>query len=95
MYNPLSVKPFGKLCGESNTETPTSASDASERAFNDFWRNKNGMQDEFISMWKRLDDEFKGFDNVVAYDYFNEPMINDNSNKFFRLLEQGVCCFFF
>ena len=57
-----------------------------QRAFNDFWRNKNGMQDEFISMWKRLDDEFKGYDNVVAYDYFNEPMINDNSNKIFCLL---------
>ena len=37
-----------------------------QRAFNDFWRNKNGMQDEFISMWKRLNDEFKGFDNVLA-----------------------------
>lgn len=57
-----------------------------QRAFNDFWRNKNGMQDEFITMWKRLDDEFKGFDNVLAYDYFNEPMINDNSNKIFCLL---------
>ena len=57
-----------------------------QRAFNDFWRNKNGMQDEFIAMWKRLDDEFKGFDNVIAYDYFNEPMINDNSNKIFCLL---------
>ena len=44
---------------------------------------QNGMQDEFITMWKRLDDEFKGFDNVIAYDYFNEPMINDNSNKIF------------
>lgn len=66
-----------------------------QRAFNDFWRNKNNMQDKFLSMWKRVSNEFESYDNVIAFDYFNEPMINDNSNKVFcslidNALKQGL-----
>lgn len=66
-----------------------------QRAFNDFWQNKNGMQDRFVKLWQRVTDEFAEFDNVIAYDYFNEPQINDNSNKAFcsivnNALKQGL-----
>lgn len=54
-----------------------------QRAFNDFWQNKNGMQDRFVKLWQMVTDEFSEYDNVIAYDYFNEPQINDNSNKAF------------
>lgn len=57
-----------------------------QRAFNDFWQNKNQMQDKFVKMWHRVIDEFKGYDNIIAYDYFNEPMINDNASKAFCTL---------
>lgn len=65
-----------------------------QRAFNDFWRNKNDMQTRFVSFWKRVANEFKDYDNIIGFDYFNEPMINDNSNKVFcslvnNALKQG------
>lgn len=62
-----------------------------QRAFNDFWDNKNGMQDKVISLWKRIVLEFSGYDNVIAYDYFNEPLIYGNSNKVFCTLINGAC----
>lgn len=66
-----------------------------QRAFNDFWQNKNGMQDRFVNLWQRVTQEFSAFDNVIAYDYFNEPQINDNSNRAFcsivnNALRQGL-----
>ncbi len=64
-----------------------------QRAFNDFWQNKKGMQDRFVKLWKRVTDEFSEFDNVIAYDYFNEPQINDNSNKAFcSLIDNVLMC---
>lgn len=54
-----------------------------QQAFNDFWDNKNAMQDKFVKLWKRVIDEFKTYDNVIAYDYLNEPMIYGSSNKVF------------
>ena len=54
-----------------------------QRAFNDFWRNKNDVQSDFSEFWDKLVLEFKGFDNVIGYDFLNEPMITDHSNKIF------------
>lgn len=57
-----------------------------QRAFNDFWRNKNDIQSKFIKLWGVICDEFKDYENVIALDYLNEPMITDNSNKVFCTL---------
>lgn len=62
-----------------------------QRAFNDFWDNKNGMVDKFVRLWNKIIDEFKDFDNVIAYDYLNEPMVYGNSNDVFCSLINGAC----
>lgn len=62
-----------------------------QQAFNDFWDNKNGMQDKFVRLWKKIVSEFKDFDNVIAYDFLNEPMIHGNSNKVFCTMINSAC----
>lgn len=62
-----------------------------QRAFDDFWDNKNGMQDKFVALWKKIIIELSHYDNVIAYDYLNEPMIYGNSNKVFCSLISGAC----
>lgn len=62
-----------------------------QRAFNDFWRNKNNVQTDFSEFWDKLVLEFKGYDNVIGYDFLNEPMITDYSNKIFcRIASNGL-----
>lgn len=62
-----------------------------QRAFNDFWRNKNNVQTDFSEFWDKIVLEFKGFDNVIGYDFLNEPMITDYSNKIFcRIASNGL-----
>lgn len=62
-----------------------------QQAFNDFWDNKNGMQDKFVRLWKKITSEFAEFDNVIAYDYLNEPMIYGSSNKVFCAMINEAC----
>lgn len=62
-----------------------------QRAFNDFWDNKNGMQDKFVKLWKKVIAELGEYDNIIAYDYLNEPMIYGNSNDVFCALIDGAC----
>ncbi len=45
------------------------ASDGSEN----FWHNKNGIQDNLINVWKRLAVEFADEPAVAGYDLINEP----------------------
>lgn len=61
-----------------------------QRAFNDFWNNERQMQDRYVQFWHKVTEEFKDFKNIIAYDYFNEPMIHDNSNKCFCELVDGA-----
>lgn len=40
---------------------------------NDFFTNKDGMLDKFISMWEKVAMFFLPEDNVIGYDIINEP----------------------
>ena len=61
-----------------------------QRAFNDFWRNKDNMQSDFSALWDKIIQEFKDFDNIIGYDFLNEPMITDHSNEVFCRLINGA-----
>ncbi|HDH97483.1 MAG TPA: hypothetical protein ENF73_07135, partial [Proteobacteria bacterium] len=43
------------------------------RAFDNFWRNKDGVQDAFIAMWQHVVEYFKDEPAVIGYDLLNEP----------------------
>lgn len=62
-----------------------------QQAFNDFWQNKNGVQDKFIRMWRRVAEAVEEYDNVIAYDYLNEPQVVDNANRLFCLMMNNIC----
>ena len=49
-----------------------------QRAFNDFWRNKNNVQTDFSEFWDKLVLEFKDFDNVIGYDFLNYRLFKQN-----------------
>lgn len=40
---------------------------------NDFFTNKNGMNDKFVQMWINVVSFFKSQPNVLGYDLLNEP----------------------
>lgn len=64
---------------------------AVQKCFDDFWNNKNGIQDKFVAVWKEMIARVGCLDNVVAIDYFNEPQIHNNSNKVFcNIVNNGV-----
>ena len=42
-------------------------------AFENFWRNKEGIQDQLIKVWSRLAREFADEPAVAGYDLINEP----------------------
>lgn len=42
-------------------------------AWENFWRNKNGIQDHLIQVWARLAREFAAEPAVAGYDLINEP----------------------
>ncbi|MDD5222823.1 MAG: cellulase family glycosylhydrolase [bacterium] len=46
---------------------------AVEKAFDNFFENKNGIQDHFIETWRRVAERFSGNPAVVGYDLINEP----------------------
>lgn len=48
-------------------------SPAVARAFENFWRNREGIQTELISVWSRLATAFADEPAVVGYDLINEP----------------------
>ena len=62
-----------------------------QRAFYDFWTNKNGVQDKFIRMWKFFSNEFKECENVIGLDYLNEPYIHKNGRAVFLTILENVC----
>lgn len=49
------------------------SSDAVSNAFENFWTNRDGIQDEFVSAWVALVGEFAAEPAVAGYDLFNEP----------------------
>lgn len=65
-----------------------------QQAFCDFWANKNNLLDKFEKMWQFFAKQFDEFDNVIAYDYLNEPCVHQNGRKIFvslveNIIEQG------
>lgn len=42
-------------------------------AFWDFWTNRNGILDEYVSMWQQVAERFAGNPHVLGYDIMNEP----------------------
>ena len=61
-----------------------------QNAFYDFWTNRNNIQTKFIKMWKYVADKLSDCDNVIGYDYFNEPYIHKDGRKVFLTLASNV-----
>lgn len=61
-----------------------------QRAFSDFWENKNGMQDDFIRCWKFLSDTFSDCSNIIGCDFFNEPFLQSGGREIFIRILNGV-----
>lgn len=64
--------------------------DSVQREFNDFWTNARGIQDDFIAMWKHLANEMNQFDNIIGYDFLNEPFIHRDGRRVFLNLVEGL-----
>lgn len=64
--------------------------DSVQQEFYDFWTNKNGLQDKFIKMWVHFAEFFKDCDNVIGYDFLNEPYPHKNGRKIFLSLLTGL-----
>ena len=61
-----------------------------QNAFNDFWNDRNGVQTKFVNMWSHLKERLSDCDNIIGYDYFNEPFIHANGRKVFLSLLENV-----
>lgn len=65
--------------------------DSVQKAFHDFWNNKSHIQEKYVKVWKHFAEEFEEFDNVIGYDYMNEPFIDKGGrNVFLNLIENVV-----
>lgn len=54
-------------------------SPAGNRAFNNFYHNTDGVQDQLVKVWAMLADEFKDEPAVAGYDLFNEPNFGETA----------------
>ena len=61
-----------------------------QNAFYDFWTNRNNIQTKFIKMWEHVADKLSDCDNIIGYDYFNEPYIHKDGRKVFLNLASNV-----
>ncbi len=64
--------------------------DSVQKEFNDFWTNKNGIQDKFVDAWVHFAQAFKDCDNVIGYDFLNEPYPHKNGRDIFMSVLTGV-----
>lgn len=48
-------------------------SPATAKAFENFWHNRNGIQDNLVNVWARLASEFANDPAIAGYDLLNEP----------------------
>ncbi|MDY7083043.1 MAG: cellulase family glycosylhydrolase [Halobacteria archaeon] len=46
---------------------------AVQTAFDNFWTNKDGIQDEFVEAWEKVAESLSNEPNVLGYELFNEP----------------------
>ncbi|MBR5247170.1 MAG: cellulase family glycosylhydrolase [Clostridia bacterium] len=61
-----------------------------QNAFYDFWTNRNNIQTKFVKMWEYVADALFDCDNIIGYDYFNEPYIHKDGRKVFLTLASNV-----
>ncbi len=61
-----------------------------QKAFNDFWTNRNNIQTKFIKMWSYVAESLSDCKNIIGYDYFNEPYIHKDGRKVFLTLASNV-----
>lgn len=64
--------------------------DCVQRAFNDFWRNKNGVLEKFTDIWKWYRSQFDDCENILGNDFLNEPYITDNGREVFCKIADGI-----
>lgn len=65
--------------------------DCVQQGFYDFWHNKNGVQDKFIKAWKYYAESFNDCENVIGYDYLNEPYIERDGKRLFTAFLENLC----
>ena len=61
-----------------------------QKAFHDFWNNKNCIQEKYVRVWKHFAEEFAEFDNIIGFDYMNEPYIDKDGRSVFLNLVENV-----
>lgn len=61
-----------------------------QNAFYDFWTNRNNIQTKFIKMWEYVADKLSECENIIGYDFFNEPYIHKDGRKVFLTLASNV-----
>lgn len=64
--------------------------DSVQKSFHYFWNNKNNIQEKYVQAWQHFAKEFEPFDNVIGYDYLNEPFVDKNGRKIFLNLVENV-----
>ena len=61
-----------------------------QNAFYDFWTNRNQIQTKFIKMWEYVSDALSVCENIIGYDYFNEPYIHKDGRNVFLNLASNI-----
>lgn len=61
-----------------------------QNAFYDFWTDRNGMQTKFIKMWSYVANFLSDCENIIGYDYFNEPYVHKDGRKVFLTLASNI-----
>lgn len=57
---------------------------AVHRAFDNFWNNVKGVQDDYLDMWSHIAETAGQKDSVIGYDVMNEPFPGKSGGKIFR-----------
>lgn len=65
-------------------------SKATHRAFDNFWDNKYGVQDDYKRMWMHVAKKFDGHPALFGFDVMNEPFMGTDGGKVFRKLVSSV-----
>jgi endoglycosylceramidase len=64
------------------------------RAFDNFWENKNGVQDSYINMWKHVAERFKDNEIVLGYEIMNEPFLGSVSEDITKSEKEKLKAFY-
>lgn len=66
-------------------------SEAVKKSFDNFWANsqlegKEGILDHYAGLWAHLANRFSGHDNLIGYDFLNEPFPGSSGIEVFATL---------